>query len=132
MSARDKYVRAWVDKAEQDRSAMEVLMTPADPLLDVACFHAQQCVEKYLKAFLTAHDRHVEKTHDLLDILSVCREIESAFEQWDELCAELNPFAVHIRYPGIIDSPSSNEAETIIRDTHRLCQFIRDMLDVEI
>ena len=128
MSARDKYVRAWIDKAEQDRRAMKVLMEDADPLPEIACFHAQQCVEKYLKAFLTEHDRHVEKTHDLSDILSTCREVEPAFEQWEELCAELTPFAVHLRYPGIAETPSRSKVDVIMQDVHRFSMFMQRRL----
>lgn len=71
MNAREKYVRQWLEKADEDRQAMERLME-GNPILEMACFHAQQCVEKALKGFLTAHDRHVEKTHDLTDILELC------------------------------------------------------------
>lgn len=51
---------------------MEMLMADADPLPEIACFHAQQCVEKYLKAFLTAHDRHVEEKHTIYRIFFQC------------------------------------------------------------
>jgi HEPN domain-containing protein len=46
----------WVEKAENDyRTAVVVLEEIAEPIVDTACFHCQQCAEKYLKAFLTEH-----------------------------------------------------------------------------
>jgi HEPN domain-containing protein len=43
----------WVDKAEGDyATALRELRARKQPNYDAACFHAQQCVEKYLKAYL--------------------------------------------------------------------------------
>jgi len=35
---------------------------------DTICFHAQQCVEKYLKALLTSTHTDFPKTHDLIEL----------------------------------------------------------------
>lgn len=41
----------WVNKAEGDfTTALRELRARKSPNYDAACFHAQQCVEKYLKA----------------------------------------------------------------------------------
>ncbi len=43
----------WVDKAEGDFiTALRELRARKSPNYDAASFHAQQCVEKYLKAHL--------------------------------------------------------------------------------
>jgi HEPN domain-containing protein len=43
----------WVDKAEGDMAtAKRELRARKQPNYDATCFHAQQCVEKYLKALL--------------------------------------------------------------------------------
>lgn len=43
----------WLDKAEGDFAVMErESRVRRNPAHDIACFHAQQCVEKYLKARL--------------------------------------------------------------------------------
>jgi HEPN domain len=40
----------WIDKAEGDfRTATREIQVTQDPSYDGVCFHAQQCVEKYLK-----------------------------------------------------------------------------------
>lgn len=45
--------REWVDKAENDlKNAAHTLTMGEKCPTDTVCFHAQQCVEKYLKAFL--------------------------------------------------------------------------------
>lgn len=66
--------RMFYYKASHDLRAVEKLL-PDGPL-DVACFHAHQAVEKYLKAYLQMHDVEFPRTHDLdalLDILAIKR-----------------------------------------------------------
>ena len=43
----------WVEKAEEDFDAADVLLYGRDvPIAAIVCFHCQQCAEKYLKAYL--------------------------------------------------------------------------------
>lgn len=43
----------WIIKAEGDfATAQREMRARKDPNYDAACFHAQQCAEKYLKALL--------------------------------------------------------------------------------
>jgi HEPN domain-containing protein len=45
--------RDWIAKAEGDyASANREYRARKTPNYDSACFHAQQCIEKYLKAWL--------------------------------------------------------------------------------
>jgi len=55
----------WVQKAEADFAAMEWLRQAPDSLPDALGFHAQQCVEKYLKARAQHAGIAFPKTHDL-------------------------------------------------------------------
>ena len=42
------------------------------PNYDSACFHTQQCIEKYLKGILQSDDIPFAKTHDLCLLLDAC------------------------------------------------------------
>ena len=55
--------RSWLRKARSDTVAMEASHQAG--ALDAACFHAQQAVEKYLKAFLTDQRLQFPYTHNL-------------------------------------------------------------------
>jgi HEPN domain-containing protein len=56
----------WIDKAEGDFvTAQMSYRARKNPNPDAACFHAQQCAEKYLKARLEEADLAVPKTHNL-------------------------------------------------------------------
>lgn len=56
--------RAWVAKAEEDFEMARLALRRKKPLTDPACFHAQQCAEKYLKGMLVARGQIFPKTHD--------------------------------------------------------------------
>ena len=43
---------AWVERAEEDYAIARFALRRKPPFTYSACFHAQQCAEKYLKALL--------------------------------------------------------------------------------
>jgi hypothetical protein len=64
-------VPEWIAKAEGDWEALEILLTSNSPgLRDAVVFHAQQCVEKLLKARLIQVGQPVDKIHDLAALAS--------------------------------------------------------------
>jgi HEPN domain-containing protein len=46
------------------------------PLLEDALFHCQQAAKKSMKGFLSAHDRHFKKTHDLDELGGACESLD--------------------------------------------------------
>jgi HEPN domain-containing protein len=59
-------VKLWIKKAENDLiTAEHSLDIKPDPPTDTICFHAQQCIEKCLKAYLVEQEIEFEKTHAL-------------------------------------------------------------------
>jgi HEPN domain-containing protein len=49
----EKTIRKWILLADGDfKTANDELITE-DPITTTICFHSQQCIEKYLKAYLT-------------------------------------------------------------------------------
>lgn len=67
---------AWrmVRLTERDYQTFSILRAhPAAPLT-TTCFHAQQCVEKALKAVLMAHQVYFRRTHDLEEIAGLLAE----------------------------------------------------------
>lgn len=62
--------REWVEKAEGDfATASRELRARKSPNYDAVCFHAQQCIEKYLKARLQEADIAFGRTHNLVALL---------------------------------------------------------------
>lgn len=91
----------WIQKAEGDFiTAQREFSAIEHPNYDAACFHAQQCAEKYLKARLVEEGIEIKRTHDLSAILSLILPFEPL---WDFLRSDLDALtdrAVEVRYPG--------------------------------
>jgi HEPN domain-containing protein len=90
--ARRSDIRPWIYKAEEDyRAALTLARKRRDPVPDNVCFSAQQCVEKYLKAFLVYHQRSFPKTHDLAELLKIALLVDPLLEDIREMCVSFCP-----------------------------------------
>ncbi|MCH7592707.1 MAG: HEPN domain-containing protein [Planctomycetes bacterium] len=110
----------WVTKAEGDFAILErECRARKNPSYDGACFHAQQCAEKYLKARLCEAGRSSAKTHDLVSLLDRLLDREPMRDAYREDLAFLSDFAVMFRYPG-----ESADREAAL-DARRRCRTFR-------
>jgi HEPN domain-containing protein len=92
--------REWLLKADNDlTNAAHTLKLGVNCPTDTVCFHAQQCVEKYLKAALVLEGIDFPKTHDLETLLSLIPP-ESRPDLSDDEQARLTEYATTARYPG--------------------------------
>ena len=89
-------------------------------------FHAQQCVEKLLKARLIQLGQMVDKIHDLA---ALSRQLEGADKRWrwdgDEL-SELTAGAVLARYPGF--ETSAEEQTELVQKARTLREALMKLL----
>jgi HEPN domain-containing protein len=112
----------WVAKAEGDfASARRELRARTAPNYDAACFHAQQCAEKYLKARLQEASIPFPRTHDLEVLLDLLLPIEPAWSVLRPAAQILTSLAVDVRYPGY----AADKARA--REALRTCGAIRDL-----
>jgi HEPN domain-containing protein len=99
----DDALSQWIERAEEDFQLAQVALRQRKfSAYNGACFHAQQCAEKYLKAFLLRHQIGFRKTHDLRDLLRQCVQVDSVFSLLTEPLLLLNQFAIDARYPGLV------------------------------
>lgn len=125
----NELVKEWVQKAEGDfNSALREYRARKLPNYDAAGFHAQQCVEKYLKDLLQMHNVHFEKIHDLLALMELCLPFISELEYHKENLAYLNQFAVAYCYPG--ESANREQARYAIKAMKALRPVLRGVLDL--
>jgi len=93
--------REWVKKAENDfKVASQILRRRKDIVPDAACFFCQQCVEKYLKARLLEAGIAFTRTHDLLQLLNACLQVEPLWSAYSKVVDAMSDYAVDFRYPG--------------------------------
>jgi HEPN domain-containing protein len=91
----------WIQKAEGDlATAHRELRARKAPNYDAACFHAQQCAEKYLKALLQEATIAFGKTHNLSLLLDHLRDRHPRLELLRPTLVTLSAYAVEYRYPG--------------------------------
>ena len=91
----------WVGKAEGDfTTALREYRARKSPNYDAACFHAQQCVEKYIKAALIADQTSFLRIHDLEVLLEKCLPLHPLWESMRNDAQLLTQYAVQFRYPG--------------------------------
>jgi HEPN domain-containing protein len=102
----------WVEKAEGDFAiVLRESRARKNPSYDGACFHAQQCAEKDLKARLCEAGIEFAKIHDLVALLNHVDEVEPGWQRFREDLAYLSDFAVAFRYPGeSADKPTATDA----------------------
>ena len=105
-----EFIRNWLFRANEDIAVIENLFQ-TDPKLysSSICFHAQQAVEKFLKAFLVYHSVDFPKTHDLDYLQSECGKINPSINKID--LRSLTDFGVSIRYPDDFYLPDIVETE---------------------
>ena len=120
-------VHEWIAKAENDlKNATYTLKLGRECPTDTVCFHAQQSVEKYLKALLVREGVDFPKTHDLEVLTNLLppriRPRLTAGEQ-----AGLTDYATGARYPGWSDIPLT-EARGAVRLARRVRREARALL----
>jgi len=106
--------------AGRDIKAFEVLSKDPEVHSTVACFHAQQAVEKSLKAALFSHEIEFGRTHDLIQLTYLLRGRGISVPVSDDDLRRLNPFAMTFRYDEteleIIPKEDAARVVTAVRD----------------
>jgi len=117
---------SWVERAEEDYALARASLRQKKPLTYGACFHAQQCAEKYLKAMLVAGGHDFSKTHDLIVLHDECAQVGILLSMPEDQLASLSYYAVRVRYPG--DDPTPDEAREALDIVKAVRRFARTWL----
>jgi HEPN domain-containing protein len=132
MPDRDKTIvitREWMNKAENDlKTAAHTLKLGTDCPTDTVCFHAQQCVEKYLKAALVGLETPLPRIHDieaLIDLMPKHARVSLTVEQQ----RRLTQYATVMRYPGPYEPATLSEAKEAVKLARRVRREVRTLLE---
>lgn len=93
-------LRAWTSKAEDDFRIVRRLCEGPSPSANGICFHAQQCVEKLLKALLIQNGFEPPRVHDLEQLRNMLGATAPPGMPAGSDLAFLNTCAVELGYPG--------------------------------
>jgi HEPN domain-containing protein len=94
-----RIVQIWLDKADEDFNFASAALSEGNGFYAQICFHFQQAAEKFLKAFIVAHELKFEKQHNLIFLLETCAGKTPSLLALMPLCEFLNTSYIDTRYP---------------------------------
>jgi HEPN domain-containing protein len=120
---------ALIAAATRDMAALDNMLDTRSFATEVFGFHAQQVVEKSLKAWLSLKDVAYPTTHSLRTLLALL-EISGAdvSDLWDFVA--LSAFAVQFRYDAYDFSAEPLDRSSIRQRVQVLLDRVKRMLDV--
>jgi HEPN domain-containing protein len=119
-------LEAWTERAEEDYLLALSAMRRKSPLTYGATFHAQQCIEKYLKALLLSRQVPFPRTHDLAALGFLCQQAGIILPIDEDALELLTAYAVETRYPGT--QPTVEESKEAVKFARIMRQFIKKTL----
>ena len=87
-------VLEWLGKAENDFIAMRALLNLPRPFYDLASYHAQQGVEKLMKAVLISGSALAPRTHDLSLLAKLLHECHPDWRYAEDHLTRLTQAAI--------------------------------------
>lgn len=121
----------WIHKADEDfgfaKSNME---DKSNNYYAQICFFFEQAVEKYLKAYIVAHELEFKKIHDLTILLQICEGQNSEFSSLSDECNFLTDFYIETRYPVHWPTNFTREiAERAYTSAEKIKNFVKEKID---
>jgi HEPN domain-containing protein len=96
-------VKEWMRFAQNDYDCAVILKDRFRPPIENVCYLCQQSAEKILKAYTIAKANTLIKTHDIEDLLDVCKQHSLDFDCLADSCLTLTPYVALGRYPSNIE-----------------------------
>ena len=123
----------WLRFAQEDHKTAQALFK--EEIWSHVCFHAQQAVEKGLKALIECR-KEVPKIHDLLELANESQKCGFDIGQFRPYFNYLNQFYTSTRYPFLTavlpdGIPGSKEAEEALSQVVPFLNFVKIKLDLE-
>jgi len=117
-------VRQWLIHGDEDlRLAAAAMEYVEDCPYRLVAYHAQQCAEKHLKAFLVFAKVDFPYTHNISILLELCGEHAEWPAELQE-AEQLSLYAITTRYPGEDEEVAESEAAATIE----LAQQVRSQI----
>jgi len=119
--ARREHYQLLLRKAAHDEYLLDLMLREPDSPAEAFGFHAQQAVEKLLKALLVGLGGTYPHIHRISDLMDLSEQAGSKLPKELYDLRRLTPFAVEFRY-----DPLPEESEAPL-DKERVRQGIRDL-----
>jgi HEPN domain-containing protein len=130
MNSPTDYAHTLLGKAHDDAYAVRSLAADANAPDWIIGFHAQQAVEKAIKAVLTKHAVEFPRTHNLSMLVELLRVHAIAPPPDADALARLTPFGAALRYDdGIAEAAPAIAREWAIGVVSRLLDWATNLID---
>lgn len=127
---KSEYLNNWLFRAREDLAVMNNLQkSEIDSFTSTICFHAQQAVEKYLKAFLIYKDVDFPRTHDVDFLIQECQKLDNKSFNID--LKSLTEFGVSLRYPDDFYVPGVKETEGYIKIANSVSEITERLISAK-
>lgn len=124
----------WLVFASDDLKIIQAVIE--EGVYHLACFHAQQSVEKALKGFIIFSKGSIEKIHSLVELLNEAIKINKELERFRDYCLILDRYYIPTRYPDVLPGslpnglPGKDNAEEAHRYAGEIFDFIKGILKI--
>jgi HEPN domain-containing protein len=95
------YAPDWIKAARKDWRRMEIMLGVKDT--EAAGYFLQQCLEKYLKAFLLEKGWKLRKIHELDALLDDAVRYKEGLDSFRDLCERVSGYYLIERYPRLVE-----------------------------
>ena len=117
---------AWLRYARGDLALARVPL-PEDSFYEQLCFHAQQAVEKAVKAVLIINKISYPKTHNIRTLLDLLPK-EIVLPTDVDAATTLTDYAVSGRYPDEVEEVNEEEYREAVRLAEAVVQWAESIL----
>lgn len=124
MKTKKELINNWIKKAEKDLLTAEHELSFPDAVTESICFHCQQAVEKYLKAYLIFLGIPFTKTHEIGELISKCENKDKEISVFKEEADKLTDYAIDVRYPEELFEPTLEEAKEAFEIAKKTTEFV--------
>ena len=123
--------RAWLQRAASDLALARAALQIPDVLPEDACFHAQQCGEKALKALLVSKGVRFPRTHVVETLLDLLKDSGTDIPLPIDEAFVLTQYAGQSRYPGEWEPVTDEEAVGAIDLAERVLDWVTTQIGEE-
>lgn len=116
----------WLVAALDDLKTMNYL-DKDESLTNILAFHAQQCIEKSLKAIIEEKELGTVRIHNLRCLFGVCEKHLVITESEKDVVAVLDSLYLNARYPG--DRGLLPEGKPTLTDAKSFSSFAKRVYD---
>jgi HEPN domain-containing protein len=125
-------IKQWIIKGDHDLGTAKITYLHIPEYLDTVTIHCQQAIEKYFKAYLIFQSIPFRFSHDLVYLLDLITQKDSDFESFYDIVAELQGYAVEIRYPNEMVFLSNDKVEFAMEIARKVREFVSKKMDISV